>query len=317
SSGGGGGGGGHHHDDTPTVSLFATPHPSQPLAYLYLSQIPYTGLDLGPLGTALYWIALIGWSLALAYLVLFGALPLAARRVKSFGERVTEVLNAHEYAVATVPPAPVSTSVQFAPEPVMPTYEFAPEAPRGYSSYDGFKSFAEGRSLSIEDIVKGLARNSVPRPEPAAQPAYMPEPVMMQEAMPKRSEPEPARARMEQSAPAAVPGSGVAPHVRGFIASLVERDRESVFSALRNHVKGGGDAEQFLTHATCAIDDAYRARVDGSACDPEVARICASCDTPALERIIAALTNAIDSSYSTGVTGAKLALTRALATLGA
>jgi len=36
-----------------------------------------------------------------------------------------------------------------------------------------------------------------------------------------------------------------------------------------------------------------------------------------LEKLIASLTTAIDSSYSTGVTGAKLALTRALSILGA
>jgi hypothetical protein len=65
------------------------------------------------------------------------------------------------------------------------------------------------------------------------------------------------------------------------------------------------------------LDDAYRARIDGTACDPAVAKACATCDTPTLEKLVGALTTAIDSSYSTDITGAKLALTRALATLGA
>ena len=39
----------------PTITLSALPRISaQPLAFLYLSQIPYTGFDLGPIGTALY-----------------------------------------------------------------------------------------------------------------------------------------------------------------------------------------------------------------------------------------------------------------------
>lgn len=37
--------------------------------YVYLSAVPYTGLDLGPVGTALYWSFLVLWCLAAAYLV--------------------------------------------------------------------------------------------------------------------------------------------------------------------------------------------------------------------------------------------------------
>ena len=103
SGGGGGGGGGgewrwgrwrwrkltNAQCDTPLL-----PHVGvQPLVFLYLSQIPYTGLDLGPVGTALYWLALIGFALALAYLILFGAVPLASRSLRSLGSRVRGALN--------------------------------------------------------------------------------------------------------------------------------------------------------------------------------------------------------------------------------
>ena len=106
-------------------------------------------------------------------------------------------------------------------------------------------------------------------------------------------------------------------HIRGFTAALVEGDREAVFAGLRQHVRGGGMPEKLVSEVVCLLDDAYRARVDGTACDADMARLVARLNTPTLEKLIAALTNAIDSSYSTGVTGAKLALTRALATLGA
>ena len=106
-------------------------------------------------------------------------------------------------------------------------------------------------------------------------------------------------------------------HIRGFATALVEGDRAAVFAGLRQHIRGGGASEHLLSKTVCIIDDVYRARVDGTACDPELARMTARLDTPTLEKLISSLTTAIDSSYSTGVTGAKLALTRALAVLGA
>jgi len=44
--------------------------PSQPRApYVTLSAVPYTGLELGPVGTMLYWSFLVLWCLAAAYLI--------------------------------------------------------------------------------------------------------------------------------------------------------------------------------------------------------------------------------------------------------
>ena len=105
--------------------------------------------------------------------------------------------------------------------------------------------------------------------------------------------------------------------VRGFTVALIEGDRAAVFAGLRQHVRGSGAPEQLITGAVCLLDDVYRARIDGTACDADIARMTARLSTPTLEKLIAGLATAIDSSYSTGVTGAKLALTRALATLGA
>ena len=68
-------------------------------------------------------------------------------------------------------------------------------------------------------------------------------------------------------------------------------------------------SEQLLSKVACLIDDVYRSRIDGTACDPELARLTARLDTPTSEKLVASLATAIDSSYSTGVTGAKLALT--------
>ncbi|KKW45341.1 MAG: hypothetical protein UY97_C0025G0005 [Parcubacteria group bacterium GW2011_GWB1_57_6] len=178
------------------------------------------------------------------------------------------------------------------------------EAPRGYSPYEGFKSFAHNGALSIDDIVKGLARNHpAPEPEPVRENI---EPIY------QNVEP------IENAARAGVAASSTAPiHIRGLIAALVEGDRAAVFAGLRQHMRGGGPSEQLISNMVFLLDDAYRARIDGTECDADVARVIARLDTPTLEKLVAALTTAIDSSYSAGVTGAKLALTRALAVLGA
>ena len=303
-TGGGGGGGGCTSNcggggggtPSPTITLTALPRVNaQPLAYLYLSQIPYTGLDLGPIGTVLYWLALIGWALALAYLIIFGAAPFANRSLRNFGARVFAALNAPEFA-------PVE-AIRSTPRAQESALDAAPEAPRGYSSYDGFKSFSRNGALSIDDIVKSLShKQSAPIAARNVEPIFNVEPVYEQveeiQAMPA----------VEASAPASI---------RGFVSALIEGDRVAVFAGLRQHVRGGGSPERLVSDTVCLLDDVYRSRIDGTVCDADIARVTARLSTPVLEKLVASLATAIDSSYSTGVTGAKLALTRALAVLGA
>lgn len=331
--GGGGGGGGGGAAPSPTITLAMLPHVSaQPLAYLYLSQIPYTGLDLGPVGTALYWVILIAFALALAYLVLFGAVPVAHRSLREFGSRVISVLNAHAAEppvfmhVAPPPPLPpqkrpvihephIVVSTEPSPRPAEHA-EAIPEAPRGHSSYDGFKSFAHNGALSIEDIVKSLSRHHQTPPVPEHAYAENVEPIAPIE--PIYENVEPVYERVEPIATAPEQEVAVTPaSTRGFAAALLEGDRVAVFAGLRQHVRGGGAPEKLVSDIVCLLDDVYRARIDGTASDADIARLSARLSTPTLEKLVAALTTAIDSSYSEGVTGAKLALTRALSVLGA
>jgi len=296
------GGGGGGSSPRPKVVLSAVPHIGTVAgSYIYLSQVPYTGLDLGPWGTAIYWIALIGWSLALAYLVLFGVIPFAGTRMRTFGERVSLALNTHDttpmnaHVAFASPTEPVTRSASDTPEPR--------ETVRGYSTFDGFRSFIKNEELSIEDIVKGLARNHPATPAVKTEPVY--------------ENVEPVYENVEAIEETAVTNSTIQTDVRGFTTSLVQGDRAAVFAGLRQQMRGDGAPEQLLSSVVCLLDDVYRARIDGTSCDQEIARVTARLTTPVLEKLIASLTTAIDSSYSTGVTGAKLALTRALATLGA
>ncbi len=51
----------------PTVVLFDTPN-EQPLAFVSLSQIPYTGFEAGVLLTFAFWFAVVLWSIAMTYI---------------------------------------------------------------------------------------------------------------------------------------------------------------------------------------------------------------------------------------------------------
>jgi len=185
------------------------------------------------------------------------------------------------------------------------------EVPHGYSSFDGFKSFARSEVLSIEDIVKGLTRAQKITQTPVAEPTAKNVEPIYDHVEPIEESPTPSIAEHIAEM------SGIPTDVRGFTSALIQGDRTAVFAGLRQHVRGGGSPENLISAVVCLLDDVYRARVDGTSCDPDIARLTARLATPVLEKLVASLTTAIDSSYSTDITGAKLALTRALATLGA
>jgi hypothetical protein len=183
-----------------------------------------------------------------------------------------------------------------------------------YSAAKGFSSFAPaGEALTIDDIVNGLSR----LPEVQNQNGYSTTThteAQISESPAYQSAHQVITAPAQHTAPR--PESAAAPistDIRDFCAALLNGDRDTVFGTLRQIVREGGDAEMFITQVVCALDDAYRNRVDGTKVNPEIARLTQNCATPFLERLTGALTNAVDSSYSAGITGSKLALTRALA----
>lgn len=294
---GGGGGGGSSRK--PKVVLESLKQPSaEPLAFVYLSETPYTGLEMGPVGTAMYWTMLVLWSAALGYLVLFNGMPLVLARARSFGGRVKDVLNTDSTSGPDAHEAPVVASAHGhaapAPEPVA--------TPQGYSAIEGFRSFAKGDFLTIDDLVNGLARETA-RVEQMATPAA---PVQAAApAAPVIETPRAVEAPKQES-------HQLLPDVHAFLSALIAGDRDQVFGTIRNVTRTGGDSEQFLTHAVCALDDAYRAKIDGTTCHPDIAALTADCHPSFLERLVSSLTTAVDGSYTTGLTGVKLAVTRAL-----
>jgi hypothetical protein len=322
--GGGGGGGGGGVSGQFISYQFQPQAPAA--AYVSLSQIPYTGLDLGPVGTIVYWIALIVFCLAAAYLMLFKVVPFVYHGLQKFGLDLSYMINEPASHLATAGhAAAVSAPVTYATAhsaPVAPSVPAMSSASArnvmtssaAYSTEEGFRSFAHGNTLTIDDIVKGLAREAgVPANAPAVA-AYTA--AAQAEAahgnvvaMAPRSISAASPAQEMQNAPV------IGTDVRDFVAALLQGDRSTVFSTLRQIVREGGDAETFMTQVVCALDDAYRARLDGTKVHPEIAQLTPNCATPFLERLNNALTNAVDSSYSPGISGSKLALTRALAVI--
>lgn len=298
-------GGGGSSKRKPSVNLASLPRPDElPLSFVYLNEMPYTGLDLGPAGTALYWTMLALWSAGAGYLLLFNVMPFALRRVRSFGADVNASLNGED--MQDEHPASIFASVATASRPAGPT-----AVADSYSSYDGFRSFAQGASLTIDDIVSGLARETNGG-DASVVPAVPVEPahVAPSAALPEHI----AAPAVEAKAPVAAPAPTfeLADNIPGFISALLAGDRDASFGAIREVTRSGGDPERFLTHAVCALDDAYRAKVDGSPVHPDVAALTRDCHPAFLEKVVTALTAAVDGTYSMGVTGIKLAVTRAL-----
>ncbi len=90
------------------------PQPQRPVTYnqtpyVTLSSLPYTGLDLGPVGEVIYWTFLVLWCLAAAYLI-------AVKRVQN---KVVSALNSFLFGskavVATSAPAPRAMAAASAP----------------------------------------------------------------------------------------------------------------------------------------------------------------------------------------------------------
>ena len=310
--GGGGGGGGGQFISFRGVSGQIIQSPPVAAAYVSLSQIPYTGLDLGPVGTVVYWITLILICLAAAYLIIFNLVPFVYRRLTSFGSGVSQVLNQPSGLALATGAGVVAGHGGSASHAPVAASTTAPPYKSAYSINQGFRSFAEGNTLTIDDIVKGLARETAVVVPVAAMAAAAPMQAMSSEDL---VAPRSQTAVMYSAQPARAPepSAPVSTDVRDFVAALLNGDRTTVFSSYRQMIREGGDGEMFLTQVVCAIDDAYRARVEGTYVHPEIAQLTANCATPFLEKITSALTNAVDSSYSPGVTGGKLALTRALA----
>ena len=219
-----------------------------------------------------------------------------SRFMRTFGTRMSVALN--EPALAPAAAAALASSPAAVPE--------AAEAPRGYSSYEGFKSFANNGALSIETSSKA-SRARRPRRVPSRK---------RQRRSRYIHRVEPIRENVEPAVPTPAPIGDTAPSsTSASIVALLAGDRAAVFAALREQLKNGSPSA--CSQPPPASSMTRTALAPTGALLMRVARLAARLDTPTLERLVAASATGIDSSYADNVTGMKLALTRALAVLGA
>ena len=108
---------------TVNVNQIYVPPVTQP-PYISLSQAPYTGLDLGPWGTALYWSFLIAWCAFAAYLI-------GIKRVQNklfdyvmsgYYGTTTLVPRGVDYGLVTNTPSASETTYWDVPESMQPVY---------------------------------------------------------------------------------------------------------------------------------------------------------------------------------------------------
>jgi hypothetical protein len=199
------------------------------------------GLALDGFGTALYFGGLLLWSAFVAYLVVFG------RQGVSAGHGNT----GHGHAAQAHAPAAHAPAHHAAPAHGHAPAAEEPAKPfRGYSQYEGFKSFATGDTLTIEDIVKGLARESGATALHEAEVA---------EDVSEEHDEHPHEHDPAQAATAA--------QANEFLRLLVEGERDAAFETLREIEEHGEGAEPFLRRVLTAVEAALNSRLNNGTCD--------------------------------------------------
>ncbi len=114
-----------------TVSAVQTPvhqvaynQPRPHAPYITLSQVPYTGLDLGPVGTILYWSFLVFWCLFMAYVLVIKRVHYRlARSLKGFLYGTDE----EEEEEDTIETIPAHAPMGHHPLPTASTFASAPQ----------------------------------------------------------------------------------------------------------------------------------------------------------------------------------------------
>ncbi|MBP9710790.1 MAG: hypothetical protein KBD50_00780 [Candidatus Pacebacteria bacterium] len=88
-----------------SVTVYVDEVPTYIPPYVTLSSVPYTGLEMGPVATAIYWSFLVLWTLVAAYLIAVKKVHYAiARRLKSFlfGSNESDVASAQVVDMASL-----------------------------------------------------------------------------------------------------------------------------------------------------------------------------------------------------------------------
>ena len=307
-----GGGGGL---DQPNVTLLQNPG-NQPLAFVSLSQVPYTGFAAGPLLTLIFWLAVGLWSAGITYIILgkdgmrlvagkFLALtPVRQSIVVDTEPEMTNVSGALLPSVMTIP-MPATTMPR--PEPLAATT--ASILP-GLTDVIETRAHAAGVLLSPE-AVTAAARLSPDRAEALTQFGRILDEAVRTIAREDgwvllTSERFAQIAGSARTSAAVTPAAAEVPDIATLVAMpqpatqnladlILVGDRDAAFALVRDAEKSGVDPLPLMTATATAFDARYRTDVGNGA----------------LHRLVEIFAHALDATYTNRYTGVKLALAQA------
>jgi uncharacterized repeat protein (TIGR01451 family) len=343
SCGGGGGGGGGLNQ--PNIVLYGTPG-AQPLAFVSLSQVPYTGFAAGPLLTLLFWLAVALWSAGIAY-VLMGrqSMRLIAAKVFSFAPAVVEydegayaedvaLTRPNEPIVASTLAMPLTPAIRVMPMPAPAPVSAPAAAVNGIPELADVietRAHAAGVLLSPEALTMAMALavdraetlrifgdilNDAVKTVPREDGWILLSSDRFSEIVKKFSTTAPASASVIVTEPA-YPATGAQEvlddsAVSQLAKAIVSGNRETAFSLIRMAESAGTDPLPLVTGVATALDALYHARRSGTtATDLALSGKAAAVSDEALEKLVGIFTHALGAGYSSPYTGVKLALAQA------
>jgi hypothetical protein len=319
----------------PNVSLFHKPG-EQPLAFVSLSQIPYTGFEAGPALTVIFWLAVGLLSAFIAYLIVGGdgfhsvfssalsgmaGIPTPPRggyanhAYPQYGEEHEYLGNASVQAPvrAGYTPAPVHeahpSSYAYAPQPAAPSLHdiiesrahaagvlMSPEALTAAVSL----SKDQGETLRIFGDVLNDAVRTIPRED-----GWI---MLTAEAFRDLA----GRRGATLSANVSNPKPSVSETTAvQFAGAVLSNDRENAFAIIRSLEHDKISPTSLMAGTATVLDTLFRSRKDGRLADPLLTEKARHLTDEKLEHLVAIFAHALDHTYASPFTGVKLALAQA------
>ena len=337
---GGGGGsssGGPGGLNAPNVVLLPGAQ-SAPFAFVTLSQIPYTGFEAGPIEQIIYWGLLILWSAFIAYL--FSVKRLGAKMLEGLRKLVSFSLSAKPQELLesvsvradfkTAPhisiSAPDTGMVVEVPDnlPLLPPLmkKLVPEPLRAQAPVPPpvrteterkIETTAHENSCLLSKEACVFIANSARGEEDEAVALVSRVVEEGKKVFPKEDGWLLLNKERVSTLLSKAPESVTT--IPLFIGWLMEGKREKAFDYLRALSLRGESTTHFITQVAAELDRAYRARVElGAEPDPYTREKTSHLAPREILAFVEMLVDGIDGIYSSGLTGVKLAVSRALAT---
>ena len=326
--------------DQPNVQLAKVQSPTdQPLAFVSLSQIPYTGFEAGTLLTLIFWTAVTLWSVGIAYIFVGkGSMRFVANRVLSYAqvpvrrdEREEQYLadvdgysSPHQNTVMESVAAPVAPVVS---QPQTQHTEASEGLPHLTDVIES-RAHAAGILLSPEALViaEGLhsersetlrifgdllneAVRTIPRED-----GWI---LLSAERMRSLIKETGVQHTAGRSSARVIPASSVAPVVDDsaadrFVATLLSGDRNGAFTILHALEQEQASPAKFATGVATLLDKLYRSRktnvpFEDISLKEKAARIA----DEGLQQLVEVFAHALDTAYESKYTGLKIAVAQA------